>query len=161
MPRREGPSVALGAAALVALAALFVAGRLIWNRLPSRTPAAEACCKSPIEIIDRDGARLGCVTDVTCAAMAGDRVNLSNGCEVEPQGMSANMRVLAGLKINVNTASAADLTQIDGVTSALAERIIATRSERGRIDAIETLDSIQGVGPATMASLQKHLSTSE
>jgi competence ComEA-like helix-hairpin-helix protein len=157
MSRREGPSVALGAAALVAIAALFIAGRMLWASLPSRAGASVPVCAAPIAIIDRDGERLGCASDVPCTAVAGDRVVTTDGCVVVPGAMSAAMRLFAGLKINVNTATAADLARVDGISAALAQHIVDMREERGRLDAIEQLGAISGVGPATLETLQKHL----
>ena len=158
MRRREGPSVALGAAALVSMAALLVAGRLVWNSLPQRTDAPVPRCSSPIAIIDRDGERLGCSTDVPCPAVAGDLVRLDGGCVVSPQAMRAHMRLRVGLTINVNTASADDLAHIDGVSKTLAQRIVAVREERRGFGSIEELSEVQGVGPATMNTLRRYLS---
>lgn len=48
MTRREGPSAALGLAAIVAAAALFVAARLLWQQWELHHP--------PAETIDENGA---------------------------------------------------------------------------------------------------------
>ena len=48
--------------------------------------------------------------------------------------------------VNVNTATAEELQQLNGVGPALAQRIIAWREEHGRFDSIEQLQDVSGIG---------------
>jgi competence ComEA-like helix-hairpin-helix protein len=51
-------------------------------------------------------------------------------------------------KVNINTASAEDLTALQGVGAALAQRIIDYRQAHGPFRRIADLDAVKGVGPA-------------
>ncbi|MDA8404746.1 MAG: helix-hairpin-helix domain-containing protein [Desulfobacteraceae bacterium] len=50
-------------------------------------------------------------------------------------------------KININTASAVELTHLKGVGPKLAERIVAYRKANGPFKTVEDLDMVKGVGP--------------
>lgn len=50
-------------------------------------------------------------------------------------------------KVNVNTASAAELELLPGIGPALASRIIAHRTEHGPFKALGDLDRVKGIGP--------------
>ena len=56
--------------------------------------------------------------------------------------------------VNVNEATAEELVKLPGVGPALAERIIAYRSARGRLHTLEQLDSVRGIGPVLLAKLR-------
>lgn len=157
------PSIALGLAAIVALAGLVVTGRLVWTAVVSEEAGEpEACCLVPIEIIDEEGARLGCASDGAVRGcgelLAGDRVVLGGvGCEREAGGMAAAMRLLAGLKIDVNRASAAELELIEGVGPSLARAIVEEREARGRFGAVEEVGGVKGVGEVMGRRLGEYL----
>jgi competence protein ComEA len=59
----------------------------------------------------------------------------------------------AGTKVNINTASAAELDGLPRVGPVLAERIVAWREEHGPFAAVEELDAIDGVGPKMLEAL--------
>jgi competence protein ComEA len=61
----------------------------------------------------------------------------------------------APAKINLNTATAADLDRLPGIGPVIAQRIIAWRAEHGRFQSVDQLKSVPGVGAATFASLRK------
>jgi competence protein ComEA len=58
-------------------------------------------------------------------------------------------------KLNINTASAAELDQLPGIGPVIAQRIISWRTENGRFQNVDQLKSVPGVGAATFASLRK------
>jgi len=60
----------------------------------------------------------------------------------------------AGGLINLNTASAAQLTQLPGVGPVLADRIVSHREANGPFGSIDDLDAVAGVGPAVLAGLR-------
>ncbi len=50
-------------------------------------------------------------------------------------------------KININTANAEQLTMLDGIGEALADRIVAYRTENGLFRKIEDIMNVSGIGP--------------
>ena len=58
-------------------------------------------------------------------------------------------------KVNVNTASREELVEA-GVKPEIAEEILKLR-RKGRIESIEAIDAVPGVGPATLEQLRKTL----
>lgn len=59
--------------------------------------------------------------------------------------------------ISLGSATAADLETIDGIGPVTAGDIIAFRDENGGIAAIEELDAVPGIGPATIETLAERL----
>ena len=60
-------------------------------------------------------------------------------------------------KININTATQADLETIDGVGPALAERIIEYRKQNGKFKNIEELKSVKGIGDKKFESIKEKI----
>jgi competence protein ComEA len=60
---------------------------------------------------------------------------------------------LAGSKININTAEAAELDALPKVGPVLAQRIVDWRKEHGAFKSIEELDAVDGVGPKMLEVL--------
>jgi competence protein ComEA len=52
-------------------------------------------------------------------------------------------------KVNINTATAEQLTQLKGVGSAYAERIVEYREKNGPFEKPEDLMKVQGIGQKT------------
>jgi competence protein ComEA len=59
-----------------------------------------------------------------------------------------------GGKVNINTAAAAQLEQIDGVGPKTADKIIAYREEHGGFKSIEELMEVPGIGPSKFDSMK-------
>jgi len=57
-------------------------------------------------------------------------------------------------RLDLNTAGAADLTQLPGVGPTLAERIVAFRQDHGPFTRVDDLGKVKGVGAALMARLR-------
>ena len=49
-------------------------------------------------------------------------------------------------KVNINTASASELTSLDGVGDATAAKIIAYRQANGSFSSIEEIKKVSGIG---------------
>lgn len=57
-------------------------------------------------------------------------------------------------RIDLNTATAAELMLLPRVGPALAQRIIEQRERRGPYRSIEDLESVKGIGPRTIERLR-------
>jgi competence protein ComEA len=61
------------------------------------------------------------------------------------------------LAIDINTASAQELEQLDGVGPATAARIVAYREANGGFSSIDELDEVSGIGEARLAAIRAQL----
>ncbi|RVU70653.1 MULTISPECIES: helix-hairpin-helix domain-containing protein [Lactobacillus] len=62
-----------------------------------------------------------------------------------------------GEKVNLNTASAADLQKLNGIGEKKAEQIVAYREQNGQFKKIEDLMQVSGIGEKTFAGLKDQL----
>lgn len=60
-------------------------------------------------------------------------------------------------RIDVNSASAAELEELPGIGPALAEAIIQYREEHGSFESIEELDQVPGIGPAKIEAVRPYI----
>lgn len=70
------------------------------------------------------------------------------GVSVEIPALRSNPR------IDVNTASPDELTQLPGIGPELASRIVAARETIGSFQTLEQLTQVKGIGPATVDGLR-------
>jgi competence protein ComEA len=56
--------------------------------------------------------------------------------------------------LNLNTATAEQLDQLDGVGPETARKIVAYRQEKGGFRSVEELDQVPGIGPQRLAALR-------
>jgi len=59
-------------------------------------------------------------------------------------------------KININTASAAELADLPGIGPALSERIIAYRKEHGPFESVGDLINVSGIGERVLERLEPY-----
>jgi competence protein ComEA len=64
---------------------------------------------------------------------------------------------LTGSKVNINTASIAELDTLPGVGPAIAQRIVEYRAEHGDFAAPKDLMNVKGIGPATFEKLKDRI----
>jgi competence protein ComEA len=62
--------------------------------------------------------------------------------------------------VNVNTASAEQLTLLPGIGDARAREIVAARQKQGGFKRVEDLLAIKGIGDASLAKLRPYVSLS-
>ncbi len=60
-------------------------------------------------------------------------------------------------KININTASAAELTALSGIGDAKAAAIVAYRQEHGSFSAIEEITNVSGIGESTYSQIKEYI----
>ncbi len=61
----------------------------------------------------------------------------------------------ASAPININTASALELEQLDGVGPVLARRIVDYREQHGPFSSADQLDNVSGIGPKRLAAMRE------
>jgi competence protein ComEA len=66
-------------------------------------------------------------------------------------------RVLFGLAVDLNTATAEDLAAVPGITPRLAATIVADRAGRGPFQGVEDLERVRGIGPKRLDRARAHL----
>jgi competence protein ComEA len=64
-------------------------------------------------------------------------------------------------KVNINTASAEQLTQLPGVGEKLAARIVEHRQKEGPFKTAQELMNVKGIGEKNFQKLQPYLSVGE
>lgn len=74
-----------------------------------------------------------------------------NGPAVE---RSAPRAAPAGAPVNLNTATAADLDALPGIGPALAERVVAYRTQHGPFRSVEELEKVPGIGPSLVSRVR-------
>jgi competence protein ComEA len=70
-------------------------------------------------------------------------------------GASAAVRALRdGQRLDLNRASAEELTLVPGIGPKLAERIVTERARRGGFAKLAQLRAVRGVGPKTLSRIE-------
>ena len=62
-----------------------------------------------------------------------------------------------GAMVNINTASADELTKLKGIGPAMAQRIVEYREENGMFQSPEDLQRVKGIGKAKFAKLKEQV----
>lgn len=87
------------------------------------------------------------------AATVGNDAGHSSNQNASPTQQSGD----SSEKVNINTASAADLQKLNGIGEKKAEQIIAYRDQNGGFKKIEDLMQVSGIGEKTFAALKDQL----
>ncbi len=153
-------SVARGLAVLAVCAALLTLARFTWggDSRPDAERGAELCL-ALVAVDEPYGERVACLGAPELAACGlvrpGDKARIDGAaCVVEPGGMSAPARLLSGLKLDLNRATASELELLEGVGPHLAAAIVAARTKRGRFASFRELAAVPGIGPVLLAKLE-------
>jgi competence protein ComEA len=59
--------------------------------------------------------------------------------------------------VDLNRASAAELTRLPGIGPVLAARIVAARDAQGPFASVDDLRRVSGVGPSKLAAFREHV----
>ena len=71
--------------------------------------------------------------------------------------MDVSSRLALGVPLDLNQASAAELTQVPGITQTLAKRIVEQRTRLGGFSTLEDLRAVKGIGPVKLERLRQSL----
>lgn len=83
----------------------------------------------------------------------------ANHSDVQHAQKSAATTESPGTKLNINTATVAQLRSLPGVGPVLADRIAAYRQEHGAFTSTEQLLLVEGIGETLLDSLKDHITT--
>ncbi len=64
------------------------------------------------------------------------------------------------VRVNINAASSEELQFLPGVGESRAQAILALRKQRGKFKALEELLEVKGIGNASLALMEPHLTLS-
>jgi competence protein ComEA len=76
-------------------------------------------------------------------------------------GMAVAAEAAPAGKVNINTASAAQLSALPGIGEKLAARIVDHRSKSGSFKSVQELMNVKGIGERNLAKLEQHLTVGE
>lgn len=132
-----------GAPLVVHVAGMVAAPGVYELSAGSRVRDAVAAAGGPVE-----GADLGAVNLAEPLA-DGQKILVPKPGEALPAAEPG-----PGGRVNLNTASQAQLEQLPGVGPVLAQRIIARRERQGRFTSVRQLLEVEGVGPKKFQGLK-------
>jgi competence protein ComEA len=75
-------------------------------------------------------------------------------------GLATAAEAPAG-KVNINTATAAQLSALPGIGEKLATRIVEHRQKAGAFKSVQELMNVKGIGERNLAKLEPHLTVGE
>ncbi len=96
------------------------------------------------------------VTDEAVVYVATKEENVS-AVGTDGQETAGQVNSTKSGKINLNTATEADLQTISGIGAKRAADIIAYREENGKFKSIDDLKSVSGIGDKTLENLRPHV----
>lgn len=73
------------------------------------------------------------------------------------QNQTAVGETTSGNKININTATEAELEQLNGIGKTRAQAIIEYRNNNGRFESIESIKKVSGIGASTYEKLKEQI----
>lgn len=92
---------------------------------------------------------------VALAQPANDSID--DGDEVLDPTPPATSSAAVGGRININTASASELTTLKGIGKKTAEKIIEHRAANGPFKSVDDLRQVKGIGAKTLDSIREQL----
>jgi competence protein ComEA len=89
---------------------------------------------------------------VNLAAVVVDGEQIAVGVAGSAPGRASDGPATGG-RVNLNTATVADLDALPGIGPVLAQRIVDHRSRAGRFASVDELNDVSGIGPAIFTGL--------
>ncbi len=94
----------------------------------------------------------------------GEKIYIPNTAEAESEESGNYSDVSSGNnsnsngKININKATATELTSVPGIGASTAQKIITYREENGKFQAIEDVKKVSGIGDSKFESMKEYIS---
>ena len=136
--------------------------------LPTATPAmltvyVSGAVATPGVYTVPDGSRIEAAVQAAGGFIPGaDQSNinlatlLTDGQQVNVPGVVETSHVNVG-RININTATVADLDGLPGIGPTTAQAIVDYRLQNGPFQVIQDIEKVQGVGPATFENIKNFI----
>ena len=83
-------------------------------------------------------------------------VQLTDGQQINIAGIIDTSHVNAG-RVNINTATVADLDNLPGIGPTTAQAIVDYRTQHGLFQAIQDIQNVPGIGPATYELIRDYI----
>jgi competence protein ComEA len=83
-------------------------------------------------------------------------MQLTDGQQINIPGIVDTSHVNVG-RVNINTATAAELDNLPGIGPTTAQAIVDYRLQHGPFQVIQDIQNVPGVGPATFAEIQDYI----
>jgi len=90
-----------------------------------------------------------------------ERDMASTSREAEEEGDGYPKSLLPGEQININTASARELTRLPGIGEVKAQAIVDYRAENGPFQSVEELTGVPGIGEGILNQLREYATVGE
>jgi competence protein ComEA len=147
-PATPAVGVAAGASPTVVVSVVGLVSRPGLVTLPTGARVADAVTAAGGLLPEADPA------SVNLAAVVSDGEQIAVGMPgaAAPAGPAASGTSGTG-RVDLNTATVADLDALPGIGPVLAQRIVDHRDQQGRFASVEQLDDVPGIGPAIYAEL--------
>jgi competence protein ComEA len=82
---------------------------------------------------------------------------IENGVKEELTLKEVEEHLIENRRIDINTATAEEITVIPGIGDVLAERIIAYRIKNGSFEMIEELLEVEGIGEKKLEAMREYI----
>lgn len=156
------------------LLVILLALPALWSSDPKAASEPPPACPDPVEITSGDDhPQLICLAPGTpaermrpaaralppdCPAPKpvppGTRITVERAgdgaCRLTHHPMPGMRRILLGLTLDPNQATAADFEALPGIGPVLSQRIIEDRSRNGSFSSLDDLQRVRGIGPTTL-----------
>ena len=162
-----GILIGLLAAGLIWLSVSRPRGQSV-TLLPTATPAmltvyVSGSVATPGVYTVPDGSRIEAAVQAAGGFIPGaDQSNinlatlLTDGQQVNVPGVVETSHVNVG-RVNINTATVADLDGLPGIGPTTAQAIVDYRLQNGPFQVIQDIEKVQGVGPATFENIKNFI----
>jgi competence protein ComEA len=81
----------------------------------------------------------------------------SPGIEVKFDSMEARKKIILGIPLNINTATAEEFSAIPGIGLGIGNKIVEFRNNQGKFFNLEDLKKINGIGNKRLRKIKKYL----